>query len=214
MTEHLRRSSWSGDGTGRGSVGYPGAMILFFLACAGPAESPAASVDTTSCTPLSALFFDLGSTLVYEGEDGLYAASLEATSLLDALAERDLALGVITNVPAGWERSELEALLVDPTLLDRFSVVMLSSQATQPKPDPIIFTEAIALLADPPEVARTAFVTEEADHLADADPPTQGAQAAGMIGVHLAVEGSELADHTLAPQAMASLADAEWLECL
>ena len=194
-------------------------MLTLFLACAGPEEPPVVSADTIddttdACVPLSALFFDLGSTLVYEGDDGLYAASPEAIAVLDALADRDLALGVITNVPADWERADLEALLVDPAILDRFSVVMLSSQATQPKPDPIIFTEAVALLADPPALSRTAFVTEEADHLADADPPTQGAQAAGMIGVHLAVAASPLADHTVTPEALASLADAEWLECL
>lgn len=197
-------------------------MLLLFLACTGAEETPAVSddtpddtiEDTDECLPLSALFFDLGSTLVYEGDDGLHAASPEAIALLDALAGQDLELGVITNVPAGWERADLEALLADPTILDRFSVVLLSSQATEPKPDPIIFTEAVALLKQPTDIARTAFVTEEADHLADSETPTQGAQAAGMIGVHLSAEGSSLADYTVAPEAMASLADAAWLECL
>ncbi|MFT5682903.1 MAG: FMN phosphatase YigB (HAD superfamily) [Myxococcota bacterium] len=200
-------------------------MILLFLACTGAEETPAASDDTTDtptdtledtdeCVPLGALFFDLGDTLVSEGDDGLHAATPEALALLDALSKRDWPLGVITNVPAGWERSDLEALLADPSILDQFEVVMLSSQATQPKPDPIIFTEALALLADPPDIAHVAFITEEATHLADADPPTQGAQAAGMIGIHLSTEGGTLADYTLAPDAMASLADAPWLDCL
>ena len=63
-------------------------MLTLFLACTGSEEPPVASADTIddttdACVPLSALFFDLGSTLVYEGDDGLYAASPEAIALLE-----------------------------------------------------------------------------------------------------------------------------------
>ena len=206
--------------------------VLFVLGCT-PGEtagnSPAAdtsSGDTSSgdtsggdtgapCTPVEALFFDLGETLVSEGADGLHAPVPGADELLDALEARAMPMGVITNVPASWDRDDLDALLVDPQMLDRFDVVLLSSEASAPKPDPAIFVEAVALLSTPADIARTAFVTEELGDLADAQPPTEGARAAGMLGVHVSAgAASALADHTVAPDELASLATAGWLDCL
>ena len=47
--------------------------------------------------------------------------------------------------------------------------------------------------------------------------PTQGARAAGMLGVHLSsAPPSPLADYTLAsdqPDALVTLAETEWLTC-
>ena len=203
---------------------------LSLLACSGSDkaltasgdDSAAAALDDTAgedtgppCTPLEALFFDLGGTLVLEGDDGLFDAAPGAEELLTALTARELPLGVITNVPEGWGRPELEALLVDPTILDAFEVVLLSSEATASKPDPAIFTEAVGLLAGGAPAEHTAFVTEELDHLADAEPPTEGARAAGMIGVHLSKRApSELADHTVSPDDLAGLASAPWVDCI
>ena len=180
-------------------------------------DTPDSSTTDTEpdCTALQAMFFDLGNTLLAKGDDDLYAAVPGAETLLDALEERGMTLGVITNVPDDWGRPELDALLADPGILDRFAVVMLSSQASEPKPDPVIFTEALALLPSPPPIAQVAFVTEELGHLADGDPATVGAQATGMVGVHLSDEtASELADHTLAPADLAALSSQTWLDCL
>ena len=185
----------------------------------GETGSPAAGVDSAGapCTPLQALFFDLGETLVTEQDNGLFATMPGVAELLDALDARDprLPLGVITNVPSSWERADLDALLEEPELLDRFDLVLMSADASAAKPDPVIFTEAAALLVPEADIAHTAFVTEELDHIADDEPATEGARAAGMIGVHLSdAEPSPLAAITLPPSAMEALAEQAWLDCL
>ena len=174
------------------------------------------SGEGSRCTPVAAVFFDLGDTLLVKGDDGRYVARDGAEALLAGLRAQDRALGVITNVPDGWERSDLDALLADPSILDGFDVVLLSALATaDPKPDPAIFVEAVGLLPTPPPIGTTVFVTEELGHIADADPPTEGAQAAGMVGVHLSDDAPDpLADHTLAPAALGDLATASWMDCL
>lgn len=201
-------------------------LLSWILGCArhGPKVSPPADSgsDTAAdsggqpCTPVRAVFFDLGETLVTARSDGLFETIPEAATLLAALGERDLSLGVITNVPRGYDLQDLRDLLVDPTLLDGFDVVLLSSEAeSPPKPDPAIYAEAVNLLSDPPPIAQTAFVTEELADLSDGDPPTEGAQAAGMIGVHVSDEPpSPLADLTVASEELPSIATAAWLACL
>jgi FMN phosphatase YigB (HAD superfamily) len=199
------------------------ALLLALLACASPAPDSGpgggGGGDTgdggSACPPLGAMFFDLGDTLVREADDGLYDAAPGAAELIDALVARGLPIGVVTNVPQSWERADLEALLRDPSILHPFEVVLLSSEASASKPDPRIFTEALALLSSPVEPRLAAFVTEELGHLADAAPPTEGAMAAGLLGVHLSDEApSPLVDHSLAPDALATLATAPWLDCV
>lgn len=191
--------------------------LLLSLACTSDPVETSDTSDTGGppCTPVAAVFFDLGETLVTEGDDGLFVEIPEAVVLLDALQAQGTPLGVITNVPDGWETGDVEALLADPSILDRFAVVLLSSQAqADPKPDPAIYAEAVAMLDPAPPIATTVFVTEEEGGLADADPPTEGAQAAGMIGVLVAAEPSGLADYTFDLSELASLAEAEWMACL
>lgn len=174
------------------------------------------SADQAPCTPLAALFFDLGDTLVVEGPDALFMAREGATELLDELVGQRLPIGVITNVPRGYDIEDLRALLADPAILDVFDTVLLSSEAEAgPKPDPAIFVEAVGRLAEPPPIEQRAFVTEELADLADGEPPTEGARAAGMIGVHLSDDApSPLADHTVATDALPSIATAAWLQCI
>lgn len=196
-------------------------LVAWLLACsppdgeAGP-DSAAPLVEAPPCTPVEAVFFDLGGTLLAERDDGLFEDVLGAGQLLDALLEGGLPVGLVTNVPRGWTRADLEALLVDPSLLDRFDVVLLSSEAeARPKPDPDIFTEAVALLPEPPPIAQILFVTEELDHLADEEEPTRGARAAGMVGVHLSDDApSPLADRTVTTAGFASMASEPWVACL
>lgn len=173
-------------------------------------------VCETPCTPLAAIFFDLGGTLVLEREDGLFEERPGARELLTTLRGQGLPVGTITNVEPTWGLPELAELLVDPSLLDLFDVVLLSSQAqSRPKPAPEIFAEAVAMLPEPPPIGETAFVTEELGHIANAEPPTRGARAAGMIGVHLSDEAPDpLADHTVATDALLSIATAPWVACI
>lgn len=184
--------------------------------CAEPDVCNAELTCETPCTPLGALLFDLGGTLVLEQEDGTFADAPGAVALLDALRNQGLPLGVVTNVPAGWTEADVRALLVNPSILDGFDVVLLSSEATaHAKPDPDIFLEALALLPAPPPVEQVAYVSEAIAEIANAEPPTRGARAAGLIGVHVSAEAPDpLADHTVAPDALAGMAGAPWVECI
>ncbi|MBA2320640.1 MAG: HAD family hydrolase, partial [Deltaproteobacteria bacterium] len=184
---------------------------------AGDGSSDPSAGDTEApCTPLAAVFFDLGETLATERDDGLFEERPGVTDLLVQLQDSGRPIGLITNVPAGYDDDDLRALLVDPSLLDRFDVLLLSSEAaSDPKPDPAIFVEAVGLLADPPPIETTAFVTEELAMIGNGRPPSEGARAAGMIGVHLTDEPpSPLADHTVAVRDLPSLADAPWVACI
>ena len=212
-------------------------LLIWLIACSrpvlkgpeGPVQDTSAadtsSADTSTadsaqdtappCTPLGAMFFDLGETLVVEGAGDTFDTRDGALALLDALAA-GIPRGVITTVPRGYDLDDLAALLTDPEILESFDVVLLSSQAeSRPKPDPAIYAEALALLPSPPPIALAAFLTEELGDLADADPPTEGAMAAGMIGVHLSDGApSPLVDHTVATDALAGVADAPWVACV
>ncbi len=101
-------------------------------------------------------------------------------------------------------------------MLDAFEVVLMSSQASaDPKPDPAIFLEAHSLMVGAPPLEQTAFVSEELDAIADQpSSPTEGARAAGMLGVHLAAGApSPLTDHSHPPDQLATLPAAAWLNC-
>ncbi len=149
--------------------------------------------------PIQAVFFDLGNTLVEDvggGMFGLRPGAAETVTQLQALA---VELGIITNVPAGWTREDLEAILVEPEFLDEFSVLVLSSQAPAPKPDPAIYTFAHSLLSVPVPITETAFVGESLGEIAnDVDNPTEGCRAVGMVGIHLSDQPpSPLTDYTI-----------------
>lgn len=185
-------------------------------ACEEPQVCGVESLCETPCTPMAAMFFDLGGTLVIERDDGLFEEAAGARELLLALRARGMPIGAITTVPPDYDTADLQALLVDPSLIALFDVVLLSSEAeSRPKPDPAIYAEALAMLPEPPPIQHTAFVTEELRDIADAEPPTRGARAAGMIGVYVSAEApSALADHTVAPDALLSIATAAWVACI
>lgn len=164
------------------------------LALAGGA--PASGADC-----LRAIFFDLGNTLVDTTGGTPYPLFPTAQATIDALQARGLALGLITNVPAGWDRADLEALLLQPTFLDEFDILVLSSEAPAPKPDPAIYTHAYDQLALPrPVIAATAFVGETIGEIGNAvENPTLGSRAIGMTGIHLSnAPPNPIADVTIA----------------
>jgi hypothetical protein len=169
-----------------------GAALLAALLFHVPA--PASAVDC-----LRAIFFDLGDTLVAAAGGGMFALRPGAQDLVDELQARGFELGIITNVPAGWDREDLEAILLEPEFLDEFDVLVLSSQAPAPKPNPAIYTFAHAALPTPLPITATAFVGETLAEIADVqDDPTSGARATGMIGIHLSnAAASPLADFTI-----------------
>lgn len=153
----------------------------------------------TEC--LRAIFFDLGNTLVDQTNPAPYPLFPTAQATIDALQARGLTLGLITNVPAGWDRGDVEALLVQPEFLDEFDVLVLSSEAPAAKPDPAIYTHAYDQLALPrPVVAATAFVGETIGEIGNAvENPTLGSRAIGMTGIHLSnAPPNPIADFTIA----------------
>ena len=159
----------------------------------------AVTPSSSSAEPIRAVFFDLGDTLVEAAGGGLFGLRPGAADTVAQLQALGVELGVITNVPGGWTRDDLEAILVEPEFLDEFSVLVLSSQAPAPKPDPAIYTFAHAQLAVPVPITETAFVGEDLGEIADdADNPTEGCRAVGMIGIHLSDQpASPRADFTI-----------------
>lgn len=152
-----------------------------------------------SCTGLEAVFFDLGDTLVeFNSSSGLFELRPGAATTVDQLQALGVRLGIITNVPSTWDRSDLEAVLEEPEFLDEFEVLVLSSQAPASKPDPAIYLFAHDMLSGGVTITRTAFVGETLGEIADAEPPTEGARAVGMVGIHLSdAAPSPLSDYTL-----------------
>src|SRR5690606_25881156 len=124
-----------------------------------------------------------------------------AQETVDELQALGVQLGIITNVPAGWTREDLEAILLEPEFLDEFCVLTLSSQAPAAKPNPAIYTSAHAALPEPVPIAASAFVGETLAEIANAEVnPPLGARAAGMLALHLSdAAPSPLADYTVPP---------------
>jgi hypothetical protein len=160
--------------------------ILSLIVClglcfvtAGPAHAE------TPC--LEAVFFDLGNTLVENPGNGIHELRPGAVETVTALQGLGIRLGIITNVPSGWDIDDLRALLAEPEFLDEFEVVILSSEAPAAKPNPAIYTFAHEALAEPrPPITSTAFVGETLSEIANSvENPTLGARSVGMIGIHL-----------------------------
>jgi FMN phosphatase YigB (HAD superfamily) len=156
---------------------------------------------------LQAIFFDLGDTLVEAGGGGLFVVRAGVHQTIDNLQAAGLQLGIITNVPAGWTRDDLEAVLAEPEFLDEFDVVVLSSQAPAPKPNPLIYLHAHGLLPTPVPIELTAFVGENLVEIANSqNNPTLGARAAGMVGIWVSNGApSPLADHTIPSAGLSAL---------
>jgi len=171
------------------------------------------------CVAVRAILFDLGDTLVESDGGDLFVERPGAAAMVAELKALGMRVGVVTNTPPEFTRQDLEDLLVDPGFLDEFELVLLSSEAASPpKPEPAIFVEAHGSLVDAPPIDEVAYVSENLAEVADqALAPTQGARAAGMLGIHLsAAAPSPLADYTIAPDQLdtiVSMAGTEWLAC-
>lgn len=184
---------------------------LVFVVILAPAPAPA-----TQC--LLAIFFDLGNTLVDQSGPSPYPLFPTAQTAIDALQAAGIEIGIITNVPAGWTRTELEAILQQPEVLDEFDVLVLSSQTPGPvsKPNPAIYTYAHSQLPVPlPPIGATAFVGEALSEIANsAASPTSSARAAGMVGIHLSdAAPSALADFTISPSDLGAVLEVVGSTC-
>lgn len=159
------------------------------------------SATSTRAEPYCAVFFDLGNTLIDQTGPSPWPLFGDAQSTIDELQARGIAVGIITNVLAGWTREDVEALMQQPAFLDEFDALALSSEAGASKPAPAIYLYAFGLL-DPPQpgIGLTAFVGETLSEIANTETnPTTGARAVGMTGIHLSgAAPSPLADHTIA----------------
>lgn len=149
--------------------------------------------------PIQAVFFDLGDTLVEDAGGGMFGLRAGAAETVAAFQALGIEIGIITNVPAGWTRADLEAVLLEPEFLDEFSVLVLSSQAPASKPDPAIYTFAHGLLTTAVSITEVAFVGETLGEIANAEiNPTEGCRAVGMVGVHLSdAAPSPMTDFTI-----------------
>lgn len=154
------------------------------------------------------VFFDLGNTLLERDANDQLVAMPGAEQTLQMLTAAGVQLGAITNVPAGFTRPMLDAMLVDPSFLDAFDVVVMSSQASAAKPDPRIYRYAHEKLPVHVAVAQTAFVGETLAEIGNSEhAPTSGARAIGMLGIHLsAAAASPIADYTIAPDRLTDIA--------
>lgn len=157
--------------------------LISFLLIAGLSKN---SVIYAQCKQIKTVLFDLGDTLIESNGQGQFILRNDASELIELLTLQVIPIGIITNVPSDWDRTDLEALLVDPSFLDDFEVVILSSQAPADKPDPAIYNFAYSQLENPVPINQIAFVTETLAHIGNSiTNPTLGARSTGMIGIHL-----------------------------
>jgi FMN phosphatase YigB (HAD superfamily) len=173
----------------------PFAVALLVLG----ASQPGARAET-----FCAVYFDLGNTLINQGTPPTsppWPLFADAQSTVDELQARGIRTGIITNVLAGWDRDDVEALMQQPAFLDEFDVLALSSEAGASKPDPAIYLYAHGLMPWPEvPIGTTAFVGETISEIGNTQSnPTSGARGVGMTGIHLSGGSpNPIADHTIA----------------
>lgn len=102
----------------------------------------------------------------------------DVRSTLEALDDRGLPVGIVTNLDASLQRRKLELV----GLGDRFDVLVGLDALGVGKPDPTVFHHACGLLGTP--ASETAFVGDRLDHDA------LGARDAGLRAVWLDRNGS------------------------
>lgn len=115
---------------------------------------------------------------------------------LAALEHAGIGVGLVTNGAGVVQRSKLDAV----GLLDRFSPLVISSEAGERKPSPAIFEIALTAAGVRPEEAR--YVGDHLWH------DVAGAQSAGITGIWIDRDGHELQpDHPKPDLVLRTLAD-------
>ena len=183
-------------------------FLFFFLIYSGclysqtnnPITTQSISESNLACNTIDTLFFDLGDTIIESNGNGMFQLRSGVSEMIETLVLREINLGIITNVPSDWVIGDLEDILIDPSFLKDFEVVVLSSLSPSAKPDPAIYNFAYSLLSNPPSIEQVIFVTESLDHIANLEVnPTLGARSVGMLGIHLSdLTPSPLTNYTIA----------------
>ena len=114
------------------------------------------------------LFFDLGNTLVSRtNTSAKFVAFPETDTILSKLKGKGLEIAVISD----GNRSDLSTLLADPTILDRFKVIVMSDDEEVGgirKPKAKIFNVGISKMSKALgfnlHPSETAFLTENVEH--------------------------------------------------
>ena len=104
-------------------------------------------------TMIKAVIFDLGKTLIQEGERDREIKTLKyASEVLDQLKSK-FKLAIITNVEQTTSFKDVENVLKKAKILDFFDVILVSSEIGVNKPNERIFQIALEKLDVKPEEA-------------------------------------------------------------
>jgi FMN phosphatase YigB (HAD superfamily) len=140
--------------------------------------------------PPVAVLFDVGGTLTYrDPQTAKYAWFQDALSTAQALKELGFRVGLLSNVPRGWDQAMLSRLLAEPEPLETlFDPVVLAQSPPPPgqplaKPDPRAFQRALAMLGPGVKPADVVYVGENHDEVL-------GARLAGLRAVLLVRRGN------------------------
>lgn len=136
-----------------------------------------------------AVFFDVGGTLAFrDPETGKYAWYHDALESATAIKEQGRQVGLLSNVPRGWDQAMLGRLLLEPEPLeDLFGPIVLAQSPPPPgypppKPDPLAFQNALASLGRDVAPVQVLYVGENRAEV-------QGARLAGLQAVLLVRRG-------------------------
>lgn len=117
---------------------------------------------------IKVLFLDLGNTLVHQFDSGSkFVPYPESDTILSNLKSKGIELAVVSD----GNRSQLETMLADPTILQKFRLVIMSDDVDVGgirKPQAKIFDVALAkmssILGHELMPSETALLTETIDH--------------------------------------------------
>ncbi len=154
-----------------------------------------------------AVFFDVGGTLAYrDPETGKFAWYSDALESATAIKEQGRRVGLLSNVPRGWDQAMLGRLLLEPEPLDDLFEPVVLAQAPPPpgdpppKPDPLAFQNALAHLGRDVAPVQVLYVGENRAEV-------QGARLAGLQAVLLVRRGRAPRGETLAIRNLQQLVD-------
>jgi haloacid dehalogenase-like hydrolase len=163
---------------------------------ADPSPAPPSSLDASALEDdpgvdlPAAILFDVSGTLTYrDPETGKYGWYRDALPAAMALREMGLRVGLLSNVPRGWDVAMLGRLLLEPEPLEKlFDPIVLAQSPARPgepppKPDPFAYQIAVGRLGDLVAPADVLYVGEDPADI-------QGANLAGLRGLLLVRRGS------------------------
>ena len=166
------------------------ASLLVVGASIGLGQQPSQeSPEPPATDRIVVVFFDVGGTLTYrDRETGKYAWYSDALESVEALHGLGLKIGLLSNVPRGWDEAMLARLLAEPEPLTKlFDPVVLAQSPPPPgypppKPDPLAYQNALAQVGVNTPPFRALYVGEDRAEV-------RGARLAGMQALLLVRRG-------------------------